>query len=86
MENEMSEETTPLETTPDAPQDLLATTPPPAAPARGKTLVKARVLTDGAFGKGNDVVTVSAAVAKAHPELDADPDSVAYAESLKTSE
>ncbi len=44
--------------------------------------VKARVLVDGAYGKVNDVVTVTPAVAKASSELDADPDAVAYAESL----
>lgn len=53
----------------------------PAAPTRTRN-VKARVLADGVHGKVNDVVTVSAAVAKASDSLDADPDAVAYAESL----
>ena len=69
MENETPENASPLETSPDASQDLLAATPPPTAPARGKAMVKARVLTDGAFGKGNDVITVTAAVAKSHPDI-----------------
>lgn len=44
--------------------------------------VKARVLVDGAYGKVNDVVNVTAAEAEASGELDAHPDAVAYAESL----
>lgn len=44
--------------------------------------VKARVLVDGAYGKANDVVEVSAAEAEASGELDAHPDAVAYALSL----
>lgn len=44
--------------------------------------VKARVLVDCAHGKCNDVVLVPLSVADASPELDANPDAVAYAESL----
>lgn len=44
--------------------------------------VKARVLVDGAYGKVNDVVEVTAAEAESSGELDAHPDAVAYAESL----
>lgn len=46
--------------------------------------VKARVLSDGVFGKVNDVVVVDKAVADAAGDLDAHPDAVAYAESLAT--
>ena len=56
---------------------------PPAAPTSSKgKLVKARVLVECEHGKPNEVVTVSAAVAKASDQLDADPAAVAYAESL----
>lgn len=48
--------------------------------------VKARVISDGSFGRINDVVEVTEAEAKNSPELDADPGAVAYAESLKTDE
>ena len=44
--------------------------------------VKARVLVDCAHGKCNDVVLVAASVAEGSPELDANPEAVAYAESL----
>ena len=44
--------------------------------------VKARVLVDGAYGKANDVVDVPAAEAETSGELDANPEAVAYAESL----
>lgn len=54
----------------------------PATPAPKGKLVKARVLVDGPHGKPNDVVTVPASVAKADPDLDADPAAVAYADSL----
>lgn len=54
----------------------------PVVPAVRSRNVKARVLVDGSFGKVNDVVTVSASVAKASSDLDADPDAVAHAESL----
>jgi hypothetical protein len=54
----------------------------PAAPAARSRLVKARVLVAGQHGKPNDVVTVTAAVARASNELDADAEAVAYAESL----
>lgn len=54
---------------------------PPATPPR-KSLIKARVLLDGQHGKVNDVVSVTAAAAKASSELDASPEAVAYAESL----
>jgi hypothetical protein len=67
--------------------------PRPAAAAdtkKGKARkpVKARVLTDCAHGKANDVVLVEADVLKADNaesglhQLDADPAAVAYAESL----
>ncbi|MFC5524022.1 hypothetical protein [Polaromonas jejuensis] len=59
--------------------------PAEAAPApvtSGRKSVKARVLVDGQYGKVNDVVTVTAAAARASSELDADPAAVAYAESL----
>lgn len=56
----------------------------PAAPApREAKLVKARVLTNGSFGRVNDIVLVPAAIAKAHGDLDPDADAVAYAESLQ---
>lgn len=45
--------------------------------------VKARVLVDGNYGKVNDVVEVDSAEAKDNSNLDAHPDAVAYAESLK---
>lgn len=44
--------------------------------------VKARVLADGAYGKVNDVVEVSAEQAAASTDLDPHPDAVAYAEKL----
>lgn len=44
--------------------------------------VKARVLVDGAYGKVNDVVDVTAAEAEASGELDSHPDAVAYALSI----
>lgn len=44
--------------------------------------VKARVLVDGAYGKANDVVDVTAAEAESSGELDAHPDAVAYALSI----
>lgn len=47
-------------------------------------LVKARVLRDCPHGKADDVVEVSPEVAAAGvSDLDAHPDAVAYAESLK---
>lgn len=56
--------------------------PPEAAPAP----VKVRVLTDCAFGKANDVVTISATDA-VEGQLafvtDCTPEAVAYAESLQ---
>lgn len=52
--------------------------------AKKDETVKARVLVDGAYGKVDDVVEVTAAEAKASDELDDHPDAVAYAESLKT--
>lgn len=45
--------------------------------------VKARVLIDCHFGKVDDVVEVDEDVAAASSDLDANPDAVAYAESLK---
>jgi hypothetical protein len=48
--------------------------------------VKARVIVAGTFGKMNDVVTLDKAAAEAAQALgdvDAHPDAVAYAESLK---
>jgi hypothetical protein len=45
--------------------------------------VKARVLADGIYGKVDDVVDVTEAEVAASGELDAHPDAVAYAESLK---
>lgn len=46
--------------------------------------VKARVLMDCPFGKVDDVVEVAEAEAKSHAAyLDANPEAVAYAESLK---
>lgn len=59
-----------------------AVDPAPAPAVSGRKQVKARVLLDGQYGKVNEVVTVTAAAAKASPELDADPAAVAYAESL----
>lgn len=53
-----------------------------AAPEAPAETVKARVLVDGAYGKVNDVVEVTAAEAESSSELDAHPDAVAYAESL----
>lgn len=54
------------------------------AKAEKSDKVKARVLVDCAFGKVDDVVEVTAAEAKDHAsDLDAHPDAVAYAESLK---
>ncbi len=54
----------------------------PVAPVEGG--VKARVLVDGAFGKVNDIVELDAeTIAAAGSDLDANPDAVAYAESLK---
>ena len=50
-------------------------------PPKVKT-AKARVLVAGAFGEVNTVVEVEAKLAKSHPDLDADPAAVAYAESL----
>ncbi|MFK3741432.1 hypothetical protein [Massilia sp. TN1-12] len=45
--------------------------------------VKARVLVDGAHGNCNDVIEIDAAQVKALTGVvDADPDAVAYAESL----
>jgi len=46
-------------------------------------LVKARVLTVCGYGKPDDVVEVPSAEAGASSDLDAHPDAVAYAESLK---
>jgi len=45
--------------------------------------VKARVLVKGMFGECDDVVEVAADVAQDNPELDTNPEAVAYAESLK---
>jgi hypothetical protein len=46
--------------------------------------VKARVLVDGAHGQCNDVIEIDPAQAKALAGVvDADPEAVAYAESLK---
>lgn len=45
--------------------------------------VKARVLVDGLYGKVDDVVELSSEEAAASSEVDAHPDAVAYAESLK---
>lgn len=54
------------------------------AKAEKSDKVKVRVLADCIFGKVNDVVEVTAAEAKDHAsDLDAHPDAVAYAESLK---
>jgi hypothetical protein len=56
----------------------------PAEQADGT--VKARVIVAGTFGKMNDVVTLDKATAEAAQALgdvDAHPDAVAYAESLK---
>lgn len=45
--------------------------------------IKVRVLVDGAYGKCNDVVTIPAAdVESLAGQVDADPEAVAYAESL----
>lgn len=46
-------------------------------------LVEVRVLMDCGFGKVDDVISVPASVAEAHPGLDAHPDAVAYAKALK---
>lgn len=54
----------------------------PATSAPRARNVRARVLVDGGFGKVNDIVTVSAGVAKSSGELDAHPDAVEHAESL----
>lgn len=56
---------------------------PPEAPSAP---VKVRVLVDCAFGKPNDVVTISAAEAaegQAASVTDSTPEAVAYAESLQ---
>ena len=48
--------------------------------------VKARVLMDGAYGRVDDVIEISAAEvqqAEASGQVDTHPDAVAYAESLK---
>lgn len=50
---------------------------------KDEPVVKARVLVDGGYGAVNDVVEVPESEAKASSDLDADPDAVAYAESLK---
>lgn len=47
----------------------------------GQPRVKARVLVDGKYGRCNDVVEVDAG--EQSPEIDATPEAVAYAESLK---
>lgn len=52
---------------------------------KDETVVKARVLVDGGYGKVNDVVEVPAYEAADSSDLDASPDAVAYAESLKNS-
>lgn len=45
--------------------------------------VKARVLLEGAYGKPNDVVEIDAKLTKSLAGVvDADPDAVAYAESI----
>ena len=44
--------------------------------------IKARVLTDGIFGKAGEVVSVDESVAANEPDLDPHPDAVAYAEKL----
>jgi hypothetical protein len=44
--------------------------------------VKARVLTDGPFGKAGDVVSVDESIAGHEPDLDPHPDAVAYAEKI----
>lgn len=49
-------------------------------------LVKARVLCDGVYGKVDEVVEVTAEEAAASSDIDAHPDAVAYAESLKPAE
>lgn len=51
--------------------------------AKKNEIVKARVLADGAFGKVDDVIEIDAGLAEESSELDAHPDAVAYAESLK---
>lgn len=51
-------------------------------PTTAAETVKARVLVDCAHGKCNDVVLVAASIAEGSPELDANPEAVAYAESL----
>jgi hypothetical protein len=46
--------------------------------------VKVRILVDSAYGKCNDVVELDAKLVKSLAgTVDADPDAVAYAESLK---
>ena len=47
-----------------------------------RTMVKARVLTDCAFGKANSIALVEADVAEASPDLDPNEAAVAYAELL----
>jgi len=53
------------------------------AKAKESTKVKARVLVSGQYGEVDDVVEVAAEEADASADLDANPDAVAYAESLK---
>lgn len=74
------------------PADVPPSTPPADAPPPAVTspaadpapaTIKARVLMQCSHGAPDDVVEVSAEVAKADPALDAHPDAVAYAESLK---
>lgn len=52
-------------------------------PAAPEGTVRARVLVDGRYGKVDEVVEVPEVEASASSELDAHPDAVAYAESLK---
>lgn len=52
-----------------------------STPADG--LVKVRILVDCTYGKVNDVVEITQAEAEASSDVDAHPDAVAYAESLK---
>lgn len=52
-------------------------------PVPNEGMVKARVLVDCNYGKVNDVVQITQAEADASGDVDAHPDAVAYAESLK---
>jgi hypothetical protein len=56
---------------------------PPEPPAAPPAPIKVRVLRDGSYGKCNEVVLMDAELAASLAgEVDAEPEAVAYAESL----